>query len=469
MYNRKVSTPLLVLIVLLTAIGCASSDYSKKLKKSEEMFYYGKYKEAARTLLPAVNSRSKDQLLYMMECGLMLHAAGDYENSNKVLLKAADIADKITTSISKQTASLLLNERSTNYKGEDFERVLVHMYLGINFLMLEKPEEARVEFKRVNELLREINVRTARDYKQNIMAKYLTAIAFELIADKENDFNDREFAYIEYKQIYQLQPRLALVYRDLQRLAKKLDDDEDYSRWIRTFGKKDRIPADAGEIVVIFQAGRSAVKVSRGSLLSDPKMKSNIRVTLNGMSLKQGVTIAGVLVVLNNAENPIPKFKKRSNKIRYLVINVNGRNIDRTYMLENIEDTAVQNLKDDYKRMYSKVAAGIAVKAATAIAAGYAAKKLAEQSKQLGGFAGIIGTAVGVGTGAGLVSQIKPDLRCWHTLPANLQLGRVFLPEGEYDITIKLIDYNGKVDRTDKKKITVKKGEKAFMNYRTLY
>jgi len=469
MYKRKVITPLLVLVVLLSAIGCASSDYSKKLKKSEEMFYYGKYKEAARTLLPAVNANSKDQLLYMMECGLMLHAAGDYENSNKVLLEAADIADKISTSISKQTASLLLNERSTNYKGEDFERVLVHMYLGINFIMLEEPEEARVEFKRVNELLRDINVSTARDYKQNIMAKYLTAIAFELIADKENDFNDREFAYIEYKQIYQLEPRLALVYRDLQRMAKKLDDNEDYSKWISTFGKKDRIPKNAGEIVVIFQAGRSAIKVSRGSLLSDPKMKSNIRVTLNGMSLKQGVTVAGVLVALNNAENPIPRFKKRSNKIRYLVINVNGRNVDRTYMLENIEDTAVQNLKDDYNRLYAKVAAGIAVKAATAIAAGYAAKKLAEQSKQLGGFAGIIGTAVGVGTGAGLVSQIKPDLRCWHTLPANLQLGRVFLPEGEYNVTIKLVDYNGKVDRTDKKKITVKKGEKTFMNYRTLY
>ncbi|HMB19828.1 MAG TPA: hypothetical protein VKQ10_02070, partial [Spirochaetota bacterium] len=313
MHKRKVITPLLVLVVFLSAIGCASSDYSKKLKKSEEMFYYGKYKEAARTLLPAVNARSKDQLLYMMECGLMLHAAGDFENSNKVLLEAADIADKISTSISKQTASLLLNERSTNYKGEDFERVLVHMYLGINFLMLEEPEEARVEFKRVNELLRDISVSTARDYKQNIMAKYLTAIAFELIADKENDFNDREFAYIEYKQIYQLEPRLALVYRDLQRLAKKLDDSEDYSKWIRAFGKKDRIPENSGEIVVIFQAGRSAIKVSRGSLLSDPKMKANIRVTLNGMSLKQGVTIAGVLVALNNAENPIPRFKKRSN------------------------------------------------------------------------------------------------------------------------------------------------------------
>ena len=469
MHTRKAITPLLAFLVIIFAVGCASSDYNKKMRKSEEMFYYGKYKEAARTLLPAVNSSSKDQLLYMMECGLMLHAAGDYKTSNKVLLKAADKADKITTSISKQTASLILNERATNYKGEDFERVLIHMYLGINFLMLDEPEEARVEFKKVNELLRDINVSTARNYKQNVMAKYLTAIAFELIADKEDDFNDREFAYIEYKQIYQLEPRLAMVYRDLQRLAKKLDDSEDYYKWVARFGRRDRIPGNAGEIIVIFQAGRSAVKVSRGSLLSDPKMKANIRVTLNGMSLKEGVTVAGVLVALKNAENPIPKFKKRSNNIKHLVVNVNGRDVDRTYMMENIAGTAVQNLKDDYKRMYGKVAAGIAVKAATAIAAGYAAKKLAEQSKQLGGFAGLIGTAVGIGTGAGLISQIKPDLRCWHTLPANLQLGRVFLPEGEYDITIKLIDYNGKVDRTVKKKITVKKGEKTFMNYRTLY
>ncbi len=153
------------------------------------------------------------------------------------------------------------------------------------------------------------------------MAKYLTAIAFELSADVDNDMNDREFAYVEYKQIYELNPGLSMVYRDLQRLAKQLGDYEDYNKWIGKFGKQDAIPNNAGELIVIVQNGKGAIKKSRGPLLSDASMKATIQVTLNGMSLAEGVTVAGVLLALHNAENPIPKFVKRGNNINYLIVN----------------------------------------------------------------------------------------------------------------------------------------------------
>ncbi len=277
----KKTAVVLMCFLVLAAAGC-TANYNKVLKDSETMFYSGKYKDAARTLLPSVNRSGKDQLLFMMEAGLMLHAAGDFENSNKVLLEAGKLADRIAVSVSKEAASLFLNETVTNYRGEDFERVLIHMYLGVNFLMLKKPDDARVEFKRVNDLLRDINVSTGREYKQNLMAKYLTAIAFEIIADRDKDVNDREFAYIEYKQILELEPRLAIVYRDLQRLAKQLNDMEDYNKWVGQFGRRDYIPANAGEFVMIFQAGQGAVKVSRGSLLSDQAMAASIRASQTG-------------------------------------------------------------------------------------------------------------------------------------------------------------------------------------------
>ncbi len=455
--------------LLLFSFGCAGS-YVQVMKDSEKMFYHGQYKEAARKLLPAVNKSGKDQLLFMMETGLMLHAAGDFQNSNKVLLEAAKLADRIALSVSKEAASLFLNETVTNYRGEDFERVLIHMYLGINFLMLKDADSARVEFKKVNDLLRDINVSSGKTYKQNLMAKYLTAIAFEISADKDNDFNDREFAYVEYKQIYELDPRLAMVYRDLQRLAKKLNDAEDYNKWVGMFGQRDTIPANAGELVMIFQAGQGAIKLSRGSLLSDKAMETGIRVSLNGIPLKTGVTVGGVLVALRIAENPIPKFTQRSNRVDHVIINVNGADMARTIMLTDIETTAVKNLEDDYNRLYMKVAAGIAVKAATAVAAGIAAKKIAEQSKKVGGYAGLIGTLVGAGVGAGLVSQIKPDLRCWHTLPANLQLARIFLPPGDHKVVVKFRDAAGnQVAPPVESKIRITKGERTFYNYRTLF
>lgn len=458
-----------IVTLLVFSFGCAGS-YVQVMKDSEKMFYYGQYKEAARKLLPAVNKSGKDQLLFMMEAGLMLHAAGDYKTSNEVLLEAAKLAERIAVSVSKEAASLFLNDTVTNYRGEDFERVLIHMYLGINFLMLKEADSARVEFKKVNDLLRDINVSSGKAYKQNLMAKYLTAIAFEISADKDNDFNDREFAYIEYKQIYALDPRLAMVYRDLQRLSKRLNDTEDYNKWVGMFGPRDNIPANAGELIMIFQAGQGAIKLSRGPLLYDKAMETGIRVSLNGIPLKEGVTIGGVLVALRIAENPIPKFQKRSNRVDHVVINVNGADVGRTILLEDIETTAVKNLEDDYNRLYMKVAAGIAVKAATAVAAGIAAKKIAEQSKKVGGYAGLIGTLVGAGVGAGLVSQIKPDLRCWHTLPANLQLARIFLPPGDYKVNVKFRDAAGnQVSPPVESTIRITKGERTFYNYRTLF
>jgi len=440
------------------------------IKKAEESFYYGKYKDAARSLLPEVNKESKDQLLFMMECGLMLHAAGDYQNSNKVLLAASALSERIAKSISKEALSLFLNDTVTNYRGEDFEVVLVHMYLGINFLMMKDADSARVEFKKVNDLLAEIEVLSGRAYKQNLMAKYLTAIAFELIGDKDNDKNDQQFAFIEYKQILGLDPRLALVYRDLQRMAKKIDYMDEYAQYQAQYGKLDDQPEDAGELIMIYESGQGAVKASRGNLLNDKQMADGIQISLNGLTLQQGVTAAAVLASLKLAEHPIPKFQKRSNKVSYLMINVDGKDLARTYMLENIEDTAVRNMEDNYTNMYLKVAAGVVTKAVAAVVAGIAAKKTAEQFKKTSGVAGLIGTVVGAGVGAGLMANIKPDLRCWHTLPANLQLGRLYLKEGAYTIKIRFLDAAGnEVIGSKEGEIEIKKGQKTFFNYRTLF
>ncbi len=460
----------LIIAAFVISFASCTTDYNTLIKDSETEFYKNNYMSAAKKLLPQVNKEDKNQLLFMMECGLMLHTAGEYDKSNTVLMEAAKLADRIATSISKGAAALLLNETVTNYKGEDFERVLIHMYMGINFLMLRNADSARVSFKKVNELLRDINQTTGKNYKQNLMAKYLTAIAFELTADLERDENDREYAYIEYKQINELDPKLGLVYSDLQRLAVQMGDKEDYDKWVAKYGKQYNAPKDAGELIIFFQAGQGAIKKSRGNLLSDPMMKGGITASLGGMPLKAGVTVAGVLIALKLAENPIPVFQKRSNRIKQLVINANGSDLANTIMLEDIENTAVRNMEDNYSRMYTQVAAGIAAKAVVSVAAGIAAKEAAQRaSKKAGQLSGLIGLVVGAGTGTALVSQIKPDLRCWHSLPANLQIGRLFLSPGTYDISIKYINQNGSVEHTKTDKIEIKKGEKSFLNYRTLY
>jgi hypothetical protein len=468
---RKASAALIVFAVCI--VGC-TADYTKQIGGAEKLFYSGKYLEAARMLLPYVNKSNEDQLIFMMEAGLMLHAGGDFQKSNDVLLPAGKIADNIATSVSQQAASLFLNDTVTNYKGEDFEVVLLHYYLGLNFMMQGKPDEARVEFNKIDTLLRSMKESGASAYKQNLMAKYLYGIAYESSAEVMKDDNDYNDAYVEYKQVYEKMPSFDDVKVDLLRMAKKIGDTEDYNKWRAKFGALDsRIPADAGQLVFLYQAGQGVVKASRGKLIgvgSDTRMNVAVNTSINGISLAEGVTAAGIIAALALAENPIPKFVKRSNRISKIAIS--GKGVDRTttFMLEEVENTAVKNLDEKYGSMIAKTAAGVVTKIAASIAAGYIAQKAAKKiGGTIGQFSGLIGAATGAATGAGLGANIKPDLRCWHTLPANFQVRRLFMKPGDYDLKVDLLGADGSIVESRTEKVTIAAGKKTLLNYRTLY
>ncbi|MCU0847601.1 MAG: hypothetical protein MUD12_06905 [Spirochaetes bacterium] len=465
----KKTKGIILSLLSLAVLSCSSGNYREIIAVPEKLFLEGKYLEAARTLLPQINSRNKNHLLLLMEAGSMLHAGGEYEKSNKVLLEASKIAKIIPVSVSEQASSLLLDETTTSYRGEDFEKVLIHMYMGLNYLLMKDYASARVSFQAVNEQLAKIkNENGLPKYKQNIMAKYLTAMAYEISGDMENDKDDLEFAYIEFKQINQLMPNLDMVKTDLLRLSKKLGYMDDFQQWSAKFRRNLALSENSGELVLIFESGLCPIKVSRGKLLSDPDMKAAIIISLNSPgALAAGVTVAAVLATLGTSENPIPDFVKRSNQTSYVrMISRNG--MQNTVMLENVENTATETLKDDYSRLRAKVAASVAIKAAAAVGAGYAAKKLAESSKKTQGFASLIGAGVGLITGAVLFSQVRPDLRCWHTLPANLQMSRVFLPPGKHDIRLDFVGGGNNTVNTKSVTVEIKKGEKIFINERTL-
>lgn len=437
-------------VCAILMFGTCGKDYREVINAPEELFYQGQELEAARMLIPHINRAGKDQLLFLMEAGYLLHMAGKYEDSVKVLSKAASLAQVVPVSISKEVAALLTNQTMTNYRGEDFEKVLVRMYLGINYLMLKKYEEAAVEFKAVNNELQKIkNENGEARYKQNIMAKYLAAIAHELRADLDGSEDDREFAVVEYRQILNLRPDLAMARRDLQNLS---------------LGRT----RDTGELVVIFQGGRCPVKESRGKLLDDPSMYASLTAALGMQSLAAGVTAGSVMASLSMAENPIPKFKIRSNKTKCLRVTVLGRQF-MTETLENIEYTAQKNLEDNYQRLQAKVAASIIVKAVAAAAAGIAAQQVTKSlAKDNSGLSSLVGLLVGAGTGTALFATMKPDLRCWHTLPATLQLGRMRLKPGKYTATIEYIGYNGAVQDVKHLNFEINNKEKYFINIRTV-
>lgn len=464
----KKTTVAVALLAVCLGLSCARN-YREIIEPAENKFYEGRSAQALKTLKALAGEKGKDRLLYLMEYGTLLNAAGDYAASAAVLREAARLAETQPISITKEIEAILSSEGATNYRGEDFERVLIHLYLTCNYLMLGNYEAARVEARAINDEYQRIKATPDREgYRENLMARYLAAIAHEITGDAANDDDDREFAYIEYKRIHELDPDLPLVKVDLLRMAKKLRYNDDYGNWVRLFGPLDRgIPADAGELIVLHQAGRTAIKRSQGPLMESREMHAALVLAIGAIRLEAGVTAAAVLATLNTAENPFPVLVRRPCGIEYCDVILPDRT-ERTLELEDINASAKRNLDYNYRRLKDRLIRSIVVKAATSLAVGVAAREITKGAGGDNSLSAIIGLIAGLGTGAALFSQMQPDLRCWHTLPASLQMTRLFLKPGKYTLTLVFTDNNNTPKGKKQIDVELKSGEKVFINQRSL-
>jgi hypothetical protein len=314
-----------------------------------------------------------------------LHAAGKYEESNEFFLRADKIAEiKDYTSLSTEAATLLTTDTIKEYKGEDFEKLLINTYLAINYALLGDAENALVEARRVNHKLNLMVTEGKRKYKQNAFARYLSAILYE----SNKDFED---AYIDYQNTQKLLPDFPNLGKDLYRCAWVLRQSDEKERWKKFYHLSDQDIEQAkevgpnskkGEIIVIYENGISPVK------------RPNPHFT------------------------QLPKFYPRYNPVTYATIEVNGESKGNTALLENIESTAIENLDEKYGALVAKKIAGVLAKETVA----YAIEKQTNSP--------LLGLAARV---AMYVSD-QADVRSWNLLPRDLQILRIPVEPGTYRV-----------------------------------
>jgi hypothetical protein len=251
--GSRINRPFKCACLLLCLISIAISGCSVKLNQARKDFYSGRINQASTALSNPEDVSSTDHLLYYMEKGAILHHAGDYPGSIDLLLNAAAlISEQEMISAGQQAASLVTSEWMTDYKGEYAERLLVHTYLMMNFLMTGNHESALVEAKQALEVY--------TDYPEACSADYFTRA---LIAHCFEALNEINGAYIEYKKLAKLMGDPAPVARKLCELAGRLgfyDDVAHYKQFIPESELK-RSDRKAGELIVFVSQGKSPVKI----------------------------------------------------------------------------------------------------------------------------------------------------------------------------------------------------------------
>lgn len=254
---RKINCLCLLVCLLLSVVisGCGSV----KLDKARKDFYGGRIDQASGELSGPDDVSNTDHLLYYMEQGTILHHAGDYQGSIDLLLEAIELIDaQEVISASQQAASMVTSEWLTDYKGEYAERLLVHTYLMMNFLMLGNHESALVEAKQALEVYDTFPEACSADY----FTRALIAHCFEAL----NEING---AYIEYKKLAELMGDPAPVARKLCDLAGRLGfyDDVDHFKQFIPESELKRKNKPAGELVIFVSQGQSPVKIPHNIVL----------------------------------------------------------------------------------------------------------------------------------------------------------------------------------------------------------
>ncbi len=238
-----------LLIIVALVGGCLSG----KIIKGRKQFYAGNYSDAASTLSGIKDEKGKNRILALMEYGAAMHASGNYGAGTDALLEAAKLIEATETiSVSEKAVSGAVNKMTTTYRPEHFERVLVHTYLAMNFMMSDNFSAARVEAKKALKILNSLD----EELQKQPFTRYVCGLAYELVGDYDD-------AYIEYKRVVKSVPGALPVYRHLYRIARNEGKREDVSRWADKISKLGGNTADEPKgfnFVAFAGAGRSPVK-----------------------------------------------------------------------------------------------------------------------------------------------------------------------------------------------------------------
>lgn len=167
----------LLSVVCLLAAGCASAP----LNSARVDFYAGRL-DKAETTLSTPPETERNMVLFLMERGTLLQAAGKYEQSTAEWLRAVELLDKLETrSATETTASFVVNDRTMSFRGVPFERTLLRAFLAKNYLARGMWEDAGVEARNIIENLQNLN-----GYPDDAYSRYLTGFCLELLRDNSN-------------------------------------------------------------------------------------------------------------------------------------------------------------------------------------------------------------------------------------------------------------------------------------------
>ena len=441
-------------------VGACATYYQKHFDFNAE-FEHGNLEKA----LEALKRRERDgegktRFLYDVNKGLLLSILGEYEESNNHFEKAFLFGEDYRINYLAEASSYFTNPNVTAYRGEDHEHLMVLYFKAINFLKMNRPQEALVECRRLNIRLNQLNDKYSSSHKfqRDAFVHTLMGIIYQSTRDYNNAFiayrNALEVYENDYAKMFGMSTPKQLKI-DLLNTALWTGFHEEFKKYKDQFGMTDFQPVQPeADLVFFWHNGLGPVKeewsinfiINAGPantiVFSNAEMSFSFPYTVNDQNDRTELSKLEVFRVA------FPRYRER--ELYFNSAKLQSDSADYSLELtEDINKVAFLSLQQRMLQEFGKGLLRAALKKATE-------HSLRKEDETLGAVIGLMNA----------ITE-KADTRNWQTLPHSIYYSRVPLKEGVNPLKFTLesnnrrnIDYNFTY--------TAKRGETLFHTFSSL-
>ena len=404
----------LCIILLCFLTGCAS--FGERTTKIRNEFASGNLERANTEIDKALNDRAltrrrqSDADLLKLNRAIILLSSGQPKEAEILLREVRDNFDKHENERAKRTAekvvSMLLDDNTVAYSGEDYEKVLIRVFLALANLMhdgTDAPAYALQIGHKQNEIIRQGAVQDPRDsekqvnpkaesYRQVAIGQYLIGVL------REATFRNHDDVIRAYEAVSAWEPGFTQGQQDLYRARHGV-----HSR-----------PGN-GVVYVFALVGQGPYKVQRNSeVLQDAQIIATFLIAL----MSSRPTIPDFSPVM------IPYVVRPRETVSAIAVSVDNRWNSRTETITDIGRMAEEQFEANKPQIIARAVVRRTLKKGIL----YGAKEIADVSPW-------VSLLMDVG---GMVWQSleTADTRCWNLLPAEIQVTRLEVPAGEHQLTL---------------------------------
>ncbi len=465
----------ILLLILTVGVGC--SPISSHYVQVEQTLAQGNPEAADALVENRMDKYGKtSRVLYAMDRGMLLHLSGRYQKSTEFLGNAERMIESLyTRRVGSQTTALLINDNVLPYEGDYFEQVLIHVIMALNYTYQGLFDDALVEARKIDHKLNVLSDRAASTdaYTQDAFARYLTGLLFESRGDLNDAFVAYQLAYQAFQAYHEAYgtPIPAMLEKDLLRLSGALNFEKKFEKYQRDFPDTTWQSIDElqglGELVVISFHGRAPKKAAK--YIDIPFSLDALTMLLATHDLKSSKKERFVKNVLYGLTGhvfsvAVPKLVSQPSKVAYTEISLigdEGTETARTVLMEDVTEIAKQDLKDHLVRESARAVVRAALKFSLAKATEQGVTQ-ATDNEDLGRLVGFMAKLAG-----SAAEQV--DTRSWRTLPDEIQLARVRIRPGIYELHVRHMGWNGKIlDEKILPSVAIVAGELKILSHWTV-